>query len=36
VKATGYEPLIVTNVLRLDADTPPRYDPWGVIRLRAR
>ncbi|MCI0582386.1 MAG: trypsin-like peptidase domain-containing protein [Chloroflexi bacterium] len=36
VKATGYEPLIVTNVLRLDANTPPRYDPWGVIHLRAR
>jgi V8-like Glu-specific endopeptidase len=36
VKATGYEPLIGTNVLTLDANTPPRYDPWGVIHLRAR
>jgi S1-C subfamily serine protease len=36
VKATGYEPLIGTNELRLDASTPPRYDPWGVIKLRSR
>lgn len=36
VKATGYEPLIGTDVLSLDEKTPPRYDPWGVIHLRAR
>jgi S1-C subfamily serine protease len=36
VKATGYEPLIGTDVLSLDDKTPPRYDPWGVIHLRAR
>ena len=36
VKATGYEPLIGTEALRLDANTPPRYDPWGVIHLRSR
>jgi S1-C subfamily serine protease len=36
VKATGYEPLIGAGELRLDANTPPRYDPWGVIHLRAR
>jgi hypothetical protein len=36
VKATGYEPLIGTNELRLDANTPPGFDPWGVIHLRAR
>jgi V8-like Glu-specific endopeptidase len=36
VKATGYEPLIGTEALRLDANSPPRYDPWGVIHLRSR
>lgn len=36
VKATGYEPLIGTDELRLDENTPRRFDPWGVIHLRAR
>jgi hypothetical protein len=36
VIAPGYEPLIVEGALHLDADTPPRFDPWGHIWLRAR
>ena len=36
VTATGYEPLIGTNELTLDASTPPGFDPWGQIKLRAR
>ena len=34
--APGYEPLIGENELRLDENTPPRFDPWGRIGLRAR
>ena len=36
VVARGYEPLIGESALRLDAETPPRFDPWGEIRLRSR
>jgi S1-C subfamily serine protease len=36
VVAPGYEPLIGENDLHLDAATPPSFDPWGKIWLRAR
>jgi S1-C subfamily serine protease len=36
VVAPGYEPLIGENELRLDANTPPSFDPWGKIGLRSR
>ncbi len=36
VTANGYEALIGENALRLDAKTPPAFDPWGFIRLRSR
>lgn len=36
VVARGYEPLIGEGELRLDADSPPHYDPWGQIWLRSR
>jgi S1-C subfamily serine protease len=36
VVAPGYEPLIGENELHLDAKTPPSFDPWGKIWLRAR
>jgi S1-C subfamily serine protease len=36
VVAPGYEPLIGENELRLDANTPPRFDPWTKIGLRSR
>jgi hypothetical protein len=34
--ARGYEPLIGEGELVLDAKTPPNFDPWGKIWLRAR
>jgi len=36
VVARGYEALIGEGALRLDDKTPPAFDPWGEIRLRAR
>ncbi len=36
VVAPGYEPLIGENELRLVAETPPNFDPWGKIGLRSR
>jgi S1-C subfamily serine protease len=36
VRARGYEPLIGEDRLRIEETTPPRYDPWGSIKLLAR
>jgi S1-C subfamily serine protease len=36
VRASGYEPLIGEDKLRLDDKTPPAFDPWGGIKLLAR
>ena len=36
VRASGYEPLIGEDKLRLDDKTPPDFDPWGGIKLLAR
>ena len=36
VVAKGYEPLIGEGELHLDDKTPPYFDPWGKIWLRAR
>jgi S1-C subfamily serine protease len=36
VVARGYEALIGERELRLTADAPPSYDPWGKIELRSR
>ncbi|MBA3394618.1 MAG: trypsin-like peptidase domain-containing protein, partial [Deltaproteobacteria bacterium] len=36
VVAHGYEPLIGEGALKLDAKTPPAFDPWGQIKLLAR
>ena len=36
VVASGYEPLIGESELHLSASTPPSFDPWGKIWLRAR
>jgi len=36
VVARGYEALIGEGALHLDDKTPPAFDPWGEIRLRAR
>ncbi|MCW5809248.1 MAG: trypsin-like peptidase domain-containing protein, partial [Deltaproteobacteria bacterium] len=36
VVARGYEALVKDGVLRLGADAPPSYDPWGKIELRSR
>ena len=36
VVAKGYEPLVGDGELHLDANTPPRFDPWGKIWLRSR
>ena len=36
VLAPGYEPLIGSNALELQAKTPPSFDPWGTIGLHAR
>jgi S1-C subfamily serine protease len=36
VVAPGYEPLVGEGELHLDASTPPQFDPWGKIWLRAR
>lgn len=34
VLAKGYQPLIESNVLVLDAASPSRLDPWGTIHLQ--
>jgi len=36
VVARGYEALIGEGALHMDDKTPPAFDPWGEIRLRAR
>jgi serine protease DegS len=36
VVARGYEPLIGEAALTLEANTPPVFDPWGKLLLRAR
>jgi hypothetical protein len=36
VVARGYEALIGEGALRLGADAPPSYDPWGKIEVRSR
>jgi S1-C subfamily serine protease len=36
VVARGYEPVIAEGELTLEAKTPPIFDPWGKILLRAR
>ena len=36
VVARGYEPLVGQGELRLDANTPPNFDPWGKIWIRSR
>ena len=33
VRATGYDPLIGEDKLRIDETTPPRYDPWTHIKI---
>ncbi|MEM9493177.1 MAG: serine protease, partial [Myxococcota bacterium] len=33
ILAEGYRPLSGDGALRLDADTPALFDPWGIIRL---
>jgi hypothetical protein len=36
VIARGYEALVGDGALRLGADAPPSYDPWGKIEVRSR
>ena len=36
VLAAGFEPLIGDRELHIDANTPPRIDPWTTIELLAR
>ncbi|MEO8704338.1 MAG: serine protease [Kofleriaceae bacterium] len=36
VRASGYEPLIGDDKLRIDDKTPAAYDPWGGIKLQHR
>ena len=33
VTANGYSPLIGDGALRLAADAPPYFDPWGLVKL---
>lgn len=33
VTAAGYSPLIGDGALRLGADAPPYFDPWGMVKL---
>jgi S1-C subfamily serine protease len=36
VMARGYEPLIGDAALKLEADSPPFFDPWGFILIESR
>jgi S1-C subfamily serine protease len=36
VVARGYDPLVGDNELRLAADAPPFFDPWGVVKLEGQ
>ncbi|MCB9571277.1 MAG: trypsin-like peptidase domain-containing protein [Kofleriaceae bacterium] len=36
VVAPGYEPLAGDSALRLDEDTPPFFDPWGIVKIKAQ